>query len=1061
MAVATSLTIEIERVDTENIVTTLYMAIPYYVQGYLTETVGGTPVVGKTIGISGATTTGSAVTNAIGRYEAELTFIATPGGYTMQADFLGDAGHDPSQATQGFDLVLIPTALDITIPTNFPEDQYCIFHGYLLNDLTDWIFRGAGVPNAVINLKVNGSIEATDTTDSTGKFSMSWMFDAAATYSIEIEFIANVLYAATSELESLKIWNHQYPTPEDVEANCYAWVICIDPNALRGGPMYYVLDKAEVLPGLTDKCGSFSAQLNDNTKEFPGFIQYDMYLLGPDKPFILDQDEYWIALQRGPVNKAAYPENDTWTPTGGSDGKGAGRYWIMGGYISKRYYVRQEKGRVTAIILGKDYMDVWKDQLFGTDAVPRNYSEPTGLDVIAVDILADINAQQATGYKYTAHPTFFLPETTLKWNATYYDTYLEVEDESTFSVSDIIKISDVDNPIGEYLVVTGTGPSPPHLDIQAYNDPSNPEYPLDPGNPGIQYLLGYDRATASVSKISGLMIEEWQKEFIEDGPFDIMQEICEEAVYEWKIDYLKRVMLYAKNSPPLPTNELIQYSTNIRDVPEIVLGDTEDIVTDVIVKDGLPQSRPPGGWEWCSVPGSWNEITDYGMRIYGSSLTPYPANPLRQTYTDSTLIWDDEGQTAICCQYQGPQKQFQVHFGYWMPSGSGGGDQWGARMGIDLRIYRKLKLRWRHATRDLAAPGATEYWLHLHAPGESGGFNSSFRYNFGEGIQETLGLSEADTVDSREWTEIVILMPEPDANGNINFADINQMKGWQAVVTDGDPDPTRVDWISLSVTLDEVDPGYAVPAGKSLTVNPTATTQWIKVDNPENLGGYPNNAASEMRVFHRPVDCVIDEGGIGTERVEVQMVNPDSGSTPLGGENIRLNSALSGKNNFTLGAKLHVLAGRTFSFSQLHVERNYQVVQDNPPTLGPRRYRVYDAEELKYQSQADGKVEEIMNVEGQPRQWVKITIDGDPEKEIGRRVRLFLDPHHSKIFQNVPMIIDDIEYKLEAVNLSQTLTLTPMGSSANPREVDDFNTQDRTNLNLKKVARRGRSLWKR
>ena len=173
-----------------------------------------------------------------------------------------------------------------------------------------------------------------------------------------------------------------------------------------------------------------------------------------------------------------------------------------------------------------------------------------------------------------------------------------------------------------------------------------------------------------------------------------------------------------------------------------------------------------------------------------------------------------------------------------------------------------------------------------------------------------------------------------------------------------------------------------------------------------------------------------------------------------------MNSPLSGGNNFSANAKLYVLAGRTFSFSQLRVERNYQVVEDNAPTLGPRRYRVYDAEELKYQSQAEGKVEEILNIEGQPRQWVKIKIDGDPEKEIGTRVRLFLDPHHSLIFQNVPMIIDDVQYELHAVNLSQTLILTPIGSSANPREVDDFNTQDRTNLNLKRVARRGRSHWK-
>jgi len=186
----------------------------------------------------------------------------------------------------------------------------------------------------------------------------------------------------------------------------------------------------------------------------------------------------------------------------------------------------------------------------------------------------------------------------------------------------------------------------------------------------------------------------------------------------------------------------------------------------------------------------------------------------------------------------------------------------------------------------------------------------------------------------------------------------------------------------------------------------------------------------------------------------MRMIYPPS--TP-GTENILLDKPLL--NSYLSGAAvLYVLGGKSWSLSQLHFEKNYQETNSADYDLGPKRYRIYDLDALSYQSQAEGKAEEAMNMDAQAKQWVKIAIDGDPEKEIGCRVRVYLDPSGG-IFQNIPMIIDNVDYALETVQLEQILTLTPTTTSIKPREINDFNNLDRTNLNLSKIARRGRKLW--
>jgi len=1033
--------------------TKVYLTVKFDAYGYLLA--GGLAVVGKTITVTyNGTSLGSAVTGSNGRYDLTDLDIFPPtteGAYVGTADFAGDATYDASQGTFNFDVYKMPSKIEAAIPSDFPEDQYVVFTGYLLNDVPDYEYQGYPISLQTILLRVDGIIETSATTDLTGKFQISWLFDDADEYSIRLEYPESQLYKASHvgsySGKELEIWNFRYPQPEDVEDECYAWVLCIDPNAIRGGPIYYILDSAKVLPGLTTKSGSFSGQLNDNTKEFDdGFIQDRMYLLGPDKPFIYDQDEFWIGLQREAVSKRWDPWNHTWDSTGGTDGKGAGIYWIMGGYISKRYYSRDFDKRCTAIILGKDYMDVWRDQRFGTEVIPRSYETPTSLDVIISDILSDVNAQQEEEYKYTPHPTYFdgVGVTGLRISASYSETVLEVVDESNFNIGDVIKIWDLANPEGETLTVTGTNNSPPQIDVDSG----------DPVNPGIQNIYGYDKASASVVEVAGAGTVLWQTEFIEDSPFDIMQKACQEQVYDWKINHLRQVMYYSRANPPLPTDEHIRYTTNIRDVPEIVVGDTNDLVTNIIVKDGLSSTLPADISQWCVVPDSWIEITTWGMRTYGPILTPPPSNPISKTYTDFTLVWDDEGYPALCFQYQGVQIAFQIHHGCWMPDGPGGGESTGILMEADLRKYRRIKFKWRHLTRDGSAN--TKYSIRLHSrkdvPTPPAYLNDLFEFQFGEGIQEDLGYSRNDTITNGEWTLIDLLLPQPNEDGTIDFGDTTQMKGWTVV---GNPDPILINWLSFSFELHEADPGYATSSGKSLTSTANQGDFFIKVNDPQHLGGWPTGD-NTRRMFSRPVDCLlIGSPTTKRENVEVQLVNCEYASPA--GRNIRLNAPLI--NSYTTAAKLWVKAGKTISFSQLHLERDFQEGGEESFILGPKRYGIYDADELKFQSEVDKKVEEILNEVGTSKQYVKVKIDGDPEKEIGRRVRTYLDPAHSLIFQGTPMIIDNVQYDLTTVDLAQTLTLTPITTSNKPSEITEFNRLDRTNLNLRKIGRRGRKTW--
>ncbi|GAH75507.1 unnamed protein product, partial [marine sediment metagenome] len=258
---------------------------------------------------------------------------------------------------------------------------------------------------------------------------------------------------------------------------------------------------------------------------------------------------------------------------------------------------------------------------------------------------------------------------------------------------------------------------------------------------------------------------EWKKEFNQEAAGNVMTDICDEASYEWRIDYLKQVLLYPRTSAPSAPS--IRFTTNIRNLPEIVMGDTTERITHVIVTDAAVSSIPPDIDAWCLNPDTWPDLSN-NPRSYSAASMPPPANPADNIYADSTLVFDNEVAPALCFQND-LAPQFNLNLSIYRDAS--GEFQYG-QLHLDLRKWQRLKFRFRHATR--IEPGTGNiYRLMLHTGGvdPTGGafFNNRYQYEFGQGTQEI------DIIDSNEWTEIELLLPEVDVNGDVI---VGKEHGW-------------------------------------------------------------------------------------------------------------------------------------------------------------------------------------------------------------------------------------------------------------------------------------------
>ena len=820
--------------------------------------------------------------------------------------------------------------------------------------------NGVPVPGKTASLSYNGTPIGSDTTGGSGGYSISATINEASMVGVPwvltISFAGDATYLASSNTSLITIigvgsedlhvqfWLSKWRVPGKIESDLYGGLICIDPNGLRSsnkGPFILVLDELIIKPGKTDKSGSMQGSINDNENSdfHPQDPREEYELLAENSIWTDDDVEFWIGFQRGPDPGGNEPHG-SWDTTGGSDGKGSGRKWIMGGYLNDRYYKNKAK-EITAVMVGKCYMDVWKDMPFGIPTNSRNYTTATDVADIASDLVDDVNALQPAGYRYTTHPTY--------WPA-----------------------------------VTGT---------------------------------------------------EWAKEFKQTMAIDVMQDIVDEIGYEWKIDYRKRVLLYERTSSPYPSVSSpaysIRFTTNIREISKMCMGDTTERFTHIIATDAHETDMPPDIDAWCLNAGLWRDLTSTS-RGHSSASLPAPSNPKDAIYSDITLIIDDEGHPALC--YQSDVQQFNLNLSFYADAGSN--LQW-VDLHLDLREFRRLKFRFRHPTRTMAG---SLYRIQLR---NSRGPDIGYYYDFGKGAalspQLVAGDTDHDTVDSDEWSEIDLLLPEIDVDGSLL-----DLHGWVEL---GVPDPTDIGWPSLYLTLSEPNPGLG--PGQALIVVAAVGDEYLSVANPGEFAGIPAAYSSEFRFWQEAV-CLLQKGATSEE---VCIRGTSLPSIPAG-YNIELAKGILNAYNL-VGATPHLYrkGGWTACFSQFHFERNLRVTEEATSPTPPYRYRLMVSKEMEHLNEAVARANSILEQETGTKQYVRLSVDGHPEFEIGNKTRTYLG---ISPFNNVGLIIDDIEYRLaEDQDLQVTLFLGTQ--SQRPRELNELTVLDQqerhiTNLGLGKTG---------
>jgi len=820
-----------------------------------------------------------------------------------------------------------------------------------------------------------------ETTNASGYFGKIVEIPFGVPRTLRATFGGDATYDPSEKIEETDIWGRgrqnlssyfwvtHYPKPEDIEVDTYGYVLCIDPNGLRStapGPLFLLLDNATIKPGLTDRNGVMAAFINDNERyidEGPykdEVMHWDMYLLRDGTSYIRDEDEFWIGIQRGPYDPSNDPENDAWAPLGGNDGKGSGRRWLMGGYITKRYYVYDENTRITAVIRGKDYMDLWQDQPFGTSDIPRNYTTATDFAQIADDVLTDVNITTGLGTisPFTQHPEWW------------------------------------------------------------------------PGNGTVPTTTGVT----------------WVKEFREEASNNVMRQGAEQAGYEWQITFKKQVMLYPRASGPIVAQPLVQFDRNIRSIPEIVMGETGDLITNVIVAEGESLTVPPEIDGWALNPKDWPDISNPN-RTYSAVSFPAPPNVSRNLFSDQTLTFDDQGHPALCF-IKDQVSQFNLALSFY--SDAAGNPEF-ASLALDLRKYRRVKLRFRHATRDPvyeygggAFTTGTIYRILL-----KNDLGTGYYYDFGKGTanpanqspQLINGHTDYDIINDQNWNEIELLLPEPDVDGVVSDANL---KGWIRI---GGYTGNICNYPEISVYPAEPNPG---PYGPSMILgsNIVAGDEYISISSVERLAGYPPGSSASNNPFTQTVEIIAKQGA--TE--ETLPVKSIKGTYFPAGKNTLLD--VSAQNSFTAGSTtLYIRVGWTIAFSQFRFERALKYSEEAISPLGPPyRYKIISRKEIEYLTEAESHAAIELAQLASAKQWVKVNVDGDPRILIGYRMVTHLDPNHSKVFQNTPMIIDDLEYMLEnQTDFNIELLLAPSNAQSKARSLTDataFDTLFRKALNL-------------
>jgi len=864
-----------------------------------------------------------------------------------------------------------------------------------------------------------------------------------------------------------------FQSTENVDEDTWAGILCIDPNGLRTsspvGPLYYKLDTLRILPGLTDRSGHFVGTINDNKTTFPGTEieynyyhswglyntgwhdkatslalrhtyladnptypdgwsvltrrvivshfdrEYDMMLLTPDSNYIRDNDEFWVGIQYGPVAEGL---SNTW------DGS-TGRKWLMGGWITRRYYEYDDNGEITAHIEGADYMELWRTQPYGTPDDPKDYSENPMLHSTLVGFLHDaVNALQSADYRFTKHTTWGTGGMSGSVNR-------NISSEMAFDI-----MAEICHEEGYewQIVIDPTGATPADR----------------------RKVMLYERAaTAPSVDLSASRI-----------------------AYETSIRSLPKIQLGE-------TDDVATHIQIVREVQTIPQDDLSNFMHPGLWPDkdhasrrysmlSFPPPPNPASHGWDRVTNSYHTDGDDANVWpdgYGQGL---PGSP----YSDPSQVIDSEGNPAICFQKHMVDRSpetwtFWNFLSFYLDDN---GQPSSAKLDLDLRTWRRVLFNFKHGTRSQAFrhgnmssylflffywygasyfddDAGSVYKLRLHTTIEPGipdddWYKRCFVYTFGKGTQNDKG---EDIIDGDGWYPFDLLLPEIDDDGSV----VN-WHGWEPEYTTtlATADPLHIDFVSFEIECAEhqdrfnravyedydsfdfvnTAPYYQGYRGRSLSFEDALEGEiYLEITDIEKYlyrgTDYIDEVLTGELIFPDPKPrlLLITENGMTKEWVEVEAINGDYDGTT----NVKLTRPLL--NDWDNGTSDRALLpmGCSWSLSNFHFETGpgYTYPVGSRPTelQKPYRYRTIPYTDVELDRQATLKIpaETYQSI-----QYVEAELDGNPYLLIGHRVHVQLDPERETLFHNVQLLIDDITYTVDKTDFYCDVTLGTLDAKA-------------------------------
>jgi len=781
-----------------------------------------------------------------------------------------------------------------------------------------------------------------------------------------------------------------FPDSDNMEEDAWGGIILIDPENIYSTNNYaFLVDAMTIRPGITDESGVFMVSINDNErKDETGEIINKAFNLFT---FIKDRDPVQLAVQRGTSSGA-------WDPAGGTDGDGAGREVLLGGYIMQRFWTVEGDGRITAHIIGVDFMHAWRTIFFGTPETPRDYT---------------LSEYAGTG----GAPIWGL-------------------------------MPDLSNGVFDNLLTD--------VNAQIANNAAH----------GFKFADGIGAFVAPIGIANNNLVS---KTYKFASAFDTAQELCEQLklinapklTWEWAIDPFRKVMWWPRKGwdedSHVPTaDEPINYATNIREVTNLQISDTTDVVTHVIATNAEDE---PNVDTFCNSYRIWNERSRIfrGQRydfnsVPGPSLGSVDAD-LRDA-VDRTLVVDDEGHPAVCFlkddwESKGYYKsrRFIIESN---PYQDGSGNWLHQEFNVDLQKNRRIRYKFRVPNFNGYGVDGADYRLRLHWNEEIDKF---YYYDFGKGVnglQQNEGsvsydANSEDDIPNGDWGWIDLALPQLNRKGD----EIEKTNGWGYF---GDPFPhspnKTIHWVALEINLQR---SWATPVGPHTVLDADAVkgTTYITLTSPGLFIGDINsdkfdtfNAPGPKPVIlsNTPTQAPVpDVKNNGAFLAYLSAVNTEG---PTGNTQVFPFPKKASK-----GTWVFARAGWAVCFSQFHFVKTLTVKQENTSLFRPPfSYAQIYSKESDTLGDVGDLSHAIMNEHAKTKSYAEILCDGNPLHKIGYGVRVNLE---ATGFNNVRMPIDDIEYIVDKVDF---YTRIRVGNQVNKTERTESAIVNAHSRNIKDIS---------